>query len=399
MLHIHRLLTTLLLTALLLSACQPIQPVVIKHSPVSQLDSSTMNQIDTLVKTVLDKNQVPGAALGIVQGGELVYAKGFGVSELGSQTPVTPESVFFMASISKSFTGMAIMQLVEEGKIDLDTPVTTYLPYFSMADPLAKGITIRQLVSHTSGMADYGDWMADATAPEKRTDDKALEDYVRSFSDGSLLFSPGQGWSYSNSGFDTLGDVIAKVSGQSYEAYVQEHILTPLGMSESTFLLSDVDSAALITPHTWDKEGNAVTQSFYPYLRKHAPSATLFSTVRDMARFAVANMNHGELHGVRILSKATYDEMWSPQAASTWAELFGPQTTNYGFGWWVGTFHDQPIIGNYGAEAGFQSHLAIFPDQNFAVIVMVNAYDPAGSVLPAYELGNEVAAVLLDIED
>ena len=150
-------------------------------------------------------------------------------------------------------------------------------------------------------MADYGDWMADVVDENQRTDDVALEEYVRSFSDGTLLFPPGEGWSYSNSGFDTLGDVIAKVSGQSFEEYVQEHVLTPLGMKDSTFLLSDVDPAALVPPHTYDENDNTETQEFYPYLRKHGPSATLFSSVSDMARFAVANMNHGELDGVHVL--------------------------------------------------------------------------------------------------
>lgn len=393
MLRIKCLLTIMLLASLILSACQPIQPVAPEQTPV--LDSSTINQIESMVKTIMDKNHTPGAAVGIVKDGKLVYAEGFGVSELGTQTPVTPESIFFMASIAKSVTGMAIMQLVEEGKIDLDAPVTKYLPYFTLADPSARAITIRQLLSHTSGMADYGDLMADFTNPDNPTDDGVLENYVRSFVDESLLFSPGKDWSYSNSGFDTLGDVVAKVSGQSYEAYVQEHILTPLGMKDSTFLLGEVDPTALVAPHTWDADGNPLTQDFYPYLRKHGPAATFFSNVRDMVRFTVANMNHGEFNGVRVLSSAAYDEMWAPQAASTWAEMFGPQVNNYGLGWWVGTFHDQLTIGNYGAEAGFQSHLGIFPDQNFAVIAMVNAYDPAGSAFPAYEIGNEVATVLL----
>lgn len=394
MLRVNRFLTIVVLVSLILSGCQPIAR---PPSPESQsmLDEATIAKIEVLVEQSMAKSHVPGAAIGIVKDDKLIYAKGFGVNELGTQKPVTPDSVFFLASIAKSVTGMAIMQLAEEGKIDLDAPVTMYLPYFTITDPVAKDITIRQLLSHTSGMADYGDWITDITAPDKRTDDGALEEYVRSFGDGSLLFSPGNGWSYSNSGFDTLGDVIAKVSGQSYEAYVQEHILTPLGMTDSTFLLSDVDPTALVAPYTWDKDGNVVAQEFYPYLRKHAPSATLFSSVRDMARFAVANMNHGELNGVRLLSSTVYDEMWAPQAVSTWAEMFGPQVTTYGLGWWVGTFQEQLTIGNYGAEAGFQSHLGIFPDQGFAVIVMVNAYDPAGSAFPALEIGNEVAAVLL----
>lgn len=365
--------------------------------PAADLDEATVAKIDTIVEQVMTDKQVPGAAVGVVKDGELVYAEGFGVTRLGGDTPVTPDSVFFMASIAKSVTGMAIMQLVEDGKIDLDAPVTDYLPYFTLADPAAQEITIRQLLSHASGMADYGDWMADVVDENQSTDDGALEEYVRSFSDGTLLFPPGEGWSYSNSGFDTLGDVIAKVSGQSFEAYVQEHILTPLGMADSTFLLSDVDPAALVAPHTWDKDGQAVAQSFYPYLRKHGPSATLFSSVNDMARFAAANMNHGEMEDARVLPDAAYVDMWSPQVASTWAEMFGPQVTDYGLGWWVGTSNGQSIIGNYGAEAGFQSHLGMFPDKDFAVIAMVNAYDPEAGAFPAYDIGNGVAEILLDV--
>jgi CubicO group peptidase (beta-lactamase class C family)/predicted dienelactone hydrolase len=366
--------------------------------PAADLDKTTVAKIDTIVEQVMADKQVPGAAVGVVKDGELVYAKGFGVTELGSDQLVTPDSVFFMASIAKSVTGMAIMQLVEDGKIDLDAPVTDYLPYFTLADPAAQEITIRQLLSHASGMADYGDWMADVVDENQSTDDGALEEYVRSFGDGTLLFPPDEGWSYSNSGFDTLGDVIAKVSGQSFEAYVQEHILTPLGMKDSTFLLSDVNPVALVAPHTWEKDGQAVVQNFYPYLRKHGPSATLFSSVNDMARFAAANMNHGELEDARVLPDAAYVDMWSPQVASTWAEMFGPQVTDYGLGWWVGTTNGQSIIGNYGAEAGFQSHLGIFPDKGFAVIAMVNAYDPEAGAFPAYDIGNGVAEVLLGME-
>lgn len=223
-------------------------------APEAALDEAIVAKINTLVEQTMADKQVPGAALGIVKDGELFYAKGFGVAELGNGAPVTPESVFYMASIGKSVTGMAIMQR-PEGKIDLDAPVIDYLPYFTLNDPAAESITVRQLLAHSSGMADYGDWMANLADPNQRTDDAALEEYVRTFSSGELLFPPGEGWSYSNSGFDTLGDVVAKVSGQSYEEYVQDHILSPLAMSASTFLLGEVDSDVLVAPHTYDADG------------------------------------------------------------------------------------------------------------------------------------------------
>ena len=373
-------------------------PAAVGAAQAGALDEGTAAKIDSIVETVMFSSSMPGAAVGIVKDGELVYAKGFGVTELGGDQPVTPDSVFAMASVAKTVTGMAIMQLVEEGKIDLDAPVTDYIPYFTMADDRYKEITIRQLLSHTSGMGDYGDFLTQISSQDKRTDDAALDDYVRSFSDGSLLFAPGEGWYYSGAGFDTLGDVVAKVSGQSFEAYVQEHILAPLSMKDSTFLLDDIDPAALVAPHTWDEDGNVIQQDFFPYVRMHAPESGLLSTVRDMARFAIANMNHGELNGQRVLASDAYDEMWAPQAASTWVDMFGPQVTNYGLGWWVGEFQGQPIIGNYGAFAGFQTHLGIFPAQDFAVVAMVNAYNGENGVFGAYEIGNEVAALLLEAE-
>ena len=239
---------------------------------------------------------------------QLVYANGFGVGKLGSDEPVTPDSVFAMGSVAKTPVAMAIMQLVEDGKIDLDAPVTKYLPYFTLADPDAGAITIRQLLSHTSGMPDTIDWLAEYQDKNKRIDEGVLDDYVRSLSKESLLFRPGKDWAYSSIGFDILGDVVAKVSGQNFEDYVQAHVLTPLGMEDSSYLLSDVDPAKLVAPHMYDENGNAKTLDFFPYSRTHAPSGAFYSNVNDMARFAIANMNQGTLDGTQVLPASAYDE-------------------------------------------------------------------------------------------
>jgi len=292
---------------------------------------------------------------------------------------------------------VAIMQLVAEGKIDLDAPVTKYLPYFTLADPDAGAITIRQLLSHTSGLPDTIDWLAEYQDKNKRIDAGALDDYVRSLSKESLLFRPGKGWSYSGIGFDILGDVVAKVSGQAFEDFLRANVLTPLGMENSSYWLSDVDPASLAAPHMYAENGNAKTLDYYPYSRTHAPGS-FYSSVNDMARFAIANMNHGELNGTRVLPASTYDEMWAPQAVSTWGESFGPQVTSYGLGWWVGDFNGHRIIGNYGTDYGFQSHLAIFPDDGLAVIALVNLFDPEAGAFYALSIGDAVEAVLLGVE-
>ena len=404
MLRVNRLLTILLLVALILGACQPIQPAAPGLEPVTQvpmlaLDVATVAKIETLVKEIMTNGQVPGAAVGVVKDGELVYAKGFGVTELGSDDPVTPDSVFHMGSVAKTPTAVAIMQLVAEGKIDLDAPLTEYLPYFTLADPDLSEVTIRRLLSHTAGMPDPIDWLAEYQDENLPNDEAALDNYVRSLGDQSLTYQPGEDWSYSNTGFDTLGDVVAQVSGQTFEDYLQANVLTPLGMENSSYLLSDLDPAQLAMPHLTDENGNAKTIDFYPYTRAHAPSGAFYSSVNDMARFAIANMNQGELDGVRVLPASAYEEMWTPQAASPWAEMFGPQVTSYGLGWWVGEFQGHPLIGNYGTEYGFQSHLGIFPNEGIAVIALVNLFDPEAGAFYAYEIGDGIAEWLLNAEE
>ena len=130
-------------------------------APTAKLDDATVTKIEALVKEIMAKGKVPGATVGIVKDGELVYASGFGVGKLGSDEPVTPESVFQMRSVAKTPTAMAIMQLVADGKIDLDAPVTKYLPYFTLTDPDVGEVTIRRLLSHTAGMPDPIDWLAE----------------------------------------------------------------------------------------------------------------------------------------------------------------------------------------------------------------------------------------------
>ena len=134
---------------------------------------------------------------------------------------------------------------------------------------------------------------------------------------------------------------------------------------------------------------------FYPYNRPLAPAAGLMSSLNDMTRFAIANINGGELDGVRVLAASAFDEMWAAHAPTPMAEFFGPQVSNYGLGWFVGEFMDHPLIGNYGALFGFQSHLGIFPEDDFAVVAMVNLFDPDAMGFYAYDIGNGVAELLL----
>ena len=354
-------------------------------------------EIEAFVAQEMEARQIPGAALGIVKDGALAYAKGFGVSELGGDDPVTPDSNFLVSSVSKSFTGVGIMQLVEEGKIDLDAPVTEYLPYFTLAEPESRQMTIRQLLSHTSGMPDVGDIDAEFLSPDTPTGEGALDEYIRSYNDDSLLFQPGEEWAYSTVGIDVLGDVIAKVSGQSFEEYMNGNVLGPIGMEDSTFLLGEVDPDKLVTPHHLGTEG-ATTVEYIQWLRVHGPGSGLFTTVNDMARFAIVNMNHGEIDGTQVLPATAYEEMWAPQAASTWVDWLGPRFNHYGLGWWVGEDGGYQAIGNYGAVEGFNAHLEILPEKNIAVIFLGNFMDFGQLTFNSNEIGSAIAVMLANAE-
>jgi CubicO group peptidase (beta-lactamase class C family) len=213
-----------------------------------------------------------------------------------------------MASITKPFVGTAIMQLVERGIVDLDAPAVKYLPYFRLADDRYQQITVRHMVTHTSGMPDVEDY----EWGKPQYDDGALERYVRSVSNEKLLFAPGERVQYSNMAFEVLGDVVAKASGESFDDYVQHHILTPLRMTDSTLLVNQANPTLLTWGHELDTQGAPFASRVFPYNRMHSPSSNLHSNVLDMARWAIANMNRGELEGHRILQTATHDVMWKP---------------------------------------------------------------------------------------
>jgi CubicO group peptidase (beta-lactamase class C family) len=398
--RIHSLKIAFLLIVLVTAACQPIVAPTSVDAPATEagLDAETMAALEEVIEQGMAEYQVPGLAIGIVKDGMLVYAQGFGVTELGKDQPVTPQSVFLLSSIAKTATSTAVMQLVEQGKIELDAPVTDYLPYFALADERYRAITIRQLLSHTAGLPeyDYSTYGQDA-----QVDDGALERYVRSLSTIELLSAPGETWEYSGIGFDILGDIVAKVSGQSFEAYVSEHIFQPLGMEDTTLLLAEVEPALLATPHIPDATGAIAVNDVFPYDRIHAPDSALFSTIEDMARYAMAHLNQGELEGARILSAASYDELWKSHG-ETW---FPPDLErNYGLGWAIGRYREHLIIGHGGADVGFNTFLALLPEESMAVIMFTNYStfglgDPAEWILPAFFIREPVLDTLLGVKE
>jgi CubicO group peptidase (beta-lactamase class C family) len=342
------------LCLLSLTSAQTVSP-----GPTTDTVARLQAELEPKIKEEIQQGHLPGFAIGVIRDGKLIYAKGFGVAKLGSNAPITSRSLFHMASVTKTFVATAVMQLVEKGKIDLDAPVTRYLPYFRLSDERYRAITIRQMLSHTSGIPDTVSYNWDK--PEY--DAGALERFVRSIADQKLVLAPGEKFAYSNTGYEILGDVIAKVSGESFEDYVQHNILTPLGMKDSTLLVRQANPQLLTSPHVMERD-KVVVSNIFPYNRAHAPSSTLYSSIEDMSRWAAANLNHGELDGKRILKGETIDLMWRP--------VVDALSMKEGISWFTTDKQGHRFVLHSGGDVGFESLVVLAPDDGVAVVAMSN---------------------------
>jgi CubicO group peptidase (beta-lactamase class C family) len=386
------------LLAVLMQACgslavspESVPPGAAVHPASDQLDNALVTKVEASLARTMKDDQVPGLAIGIIKNGQVVYSKGFGVAKAGTDLPVTPKTVFQLGSDSKMMVGIAIMQLREQGKIDLDAPVTTYLPYFRLADERYPQLTIRFLLSHRSGlpycvMSDDCDRSPDYQLPQY--DDGALDRYVRSASSVRLNNEPGKIMQYSDLGFEILGDVIAKISGQSFESYVRQHIFLPLGMQHTSFSLQDIPADTLAQPHTLDPDLRV--NAYFPYSRQHAPSSHLFSNVDDMNRFALAQLNQGQLGGMRILPPAVYQTMWGPEIDTA---IESPWEKQLGLGWFIGDHAGHHLVGHGGGDIGFACGFIMAPEDGLAVVVMTNR------AISAEDISYQVMAWLLEAED
>jgi CubicO group peptidase (beta-lactamase class C family) len=366
-------------------------PLLAKTIVLAQSNRSKLirTRLEPMIEETMRQHQIPGFAIGIVDNGKVIYARGFGVAKLGSNNPITPKSLFHMASVTKPFVATAIMQLVERGKISLDARVIEYLPYFRMKDKRFATITVRQMLNHISGMPDVEDYNWDK--PEY--DDGALERYVRGLNNLSLLGAPGEKFRYSNIAFEVLGDVIAKVSGMSFESYVQQNILAPLGMKHSTLLVRETNPKRLVAPHIPDKDGKVIVSKVFPYNRPHAPSSTLYSSVDDMNRWARANLNRGELDGKRILKASSYDVLWKSYADVGEISPLVPSDMKIGLSWFLRQHNGHRLVNHGGGDRGFHSFLLLAPDDSISVVAMSNYSSNTG--IHVYDIADAAINMML----
>jgi CubicO group peptidase (beta-lactamase class C family) len=342
------------------------------QSAVTQ--SGTPQELEAIVRDFAEQHRLPGLAAGVWRRGEVILRMGLGHQDGPGSPPIDGETVFHLASVTKTFVATAVMQLAADGRMCLDCPLRRYLPYFSMEGPGADRITVRQILTHSAGTGDTSDFRW--TSPEY--DDGAVERYVRSLTTVRLAFAPGSEWRYSNRGFDVLADAIAKADSLPFEAVIQRRILTPLGMRHSTLLMSDIDSAHMALGHR--RDGSAV--GYYPYNRRHAGSSTLHSTLDDMLRWATANLGRGAFDQGRILPDSAYDQLWRPHRdiRATVAEQtrragyeFPYDSMAIGLSWFLPVQHGRQLAYHSGSDPGFASNILLSPSEQIGVVVLINA--------------------------
>lgn len=330
----------------------------------SMLTAEQRRALDEALEDLRVRARVPGLAVGIVDGGTLVYARGFGVRDIATAAPVDADTLFHLASISKTFTTAALMQLVERGEISLDDPVERLLPEFS-----GSGVLIRHLLTHTAGLKDWAH-------PSGTADAAAVDAYVSRIARHRRAYAPGTGWEYSDADFNILGAVIEKASGRSYCEYIEQQIFAPAEMTHATCRAPDgIDNVAW--PHRGESKPRRAMR--HPWDRVFLPSSDIEASITDLMRWAQLHLQREP----RLLQPASYAAMFKPAVATSWDGV------SMGLGWQLEKREDTWLPRHPGGDPGFRSLLTLYSAQSRAIGILGN-----GESAPRWEIREAIEKIL-----
>jgi D-alanyl-D-alanine carboxypeptidase len=354
------------------------------HAPATPRQVNSKEELEAYLDRLTTSGNPPGISVVVVKDGDVIYNKAFGYADGPRKVKAAPNTVYHWWSMTKIPTAIAVMQLQEQGKLDLDDEVTKYLPWFKVNYPsdTSAPITIRNLLQHTSGLPDSVPAMAGWVHYSDETYDqtKVLKQHLPEFN--TLKFEPGTKAVYSNVNYMVLGAVIEAVSGQSYESFITENILQPLGMSHTGFVVS---------PEMAEHEATGTLAVVHPYtpllptlldpkalIRERAgkllwlnrfyidatPSTGLIGSAPDVARYMLAYLNDGTLDGKAILH---------PDSISMLTDT--PQVDGRGLGWAIGETNGERYLEHMGGGAGFATTMRIYPDSGLGIAILSNGTD------------------------
>jgi CubicO group peptidase (beta-lactamase class C family) len=321
---------------------------------------SAFDTLADLVAAKMKEFQVPGVALGVLRDGAATI-RGFGVTNLDNPQPITRDTVFPLASISKTVTTTAVMRLVEQGRIDLNAPVRTYLPDFRVADETAsRMVTIRHLVTHTSG------WEGQLSAQEHG--DETLARFVASLSTNMQLAPPGASWSYNNAGFAVAGCVIEVVTGKTFSDAIDDLVFRPLALKLAFTRIGDIVVRRFAAGHTVPPGAGTPTVQRSFTLGSTLPAGGTAMSMDDLLAYARFHLGDGtNTAGARVLAKTSLDAMKTTQVRKQGYD------EEMGLGWHLRTVGGVRTAGHGGTFAGHILLLELVPEKNFAMAILTNA--------------------------
>jgi CubicO group peptidase (beta-lactamase class C family) len=360
-----------LLPVISIEASQSSQAIANKQSNTNLAGLSTRNQegdlegLQQYVEMVMKELPVaPGLAIAVVRGDKIIYAKGFGYRDLKSKLPVNPQTQFYIASTTKSFTATAAKLLAEEGKLDLDAPLKTYFPNLVLKAPLsADQISLRDLLTHRSGMSNEA--IVFRTAYTGQYD---ANEIINLLSANTAPISPQ--FKYSNLGYVIAGYVMEKVVGEPWQKIVKMKILDPLGMGATTAYASQAKAGANYALPYMAEDGAFIELPYKEDNTMH-PGGGLVSSAEDLAKWLTVNMNGGRFNGKQVISPAALEEILSPQI-NQHRDFYKFKRYAYSLGWNIGTYEEDKLIHCFGEFDGFRPHVSFMPEHKIGVIVLAN---------------------------
>ena len=352
--------------------------------------TNLFDDFDSHINQVLHDWHVPGMAIGIVKDDEIILNNGYGLRDIEQNLPVTPETVFGIASVSKAFTTFAMALLVERGLLDWDRPVREYIPWFRLQDPDASGITPRDLVCHRSGLPrhDRAWYQSGASREEvvRRLADLPPNKPFRSF------------YQYQNMMFVTAGFLIEQVAGESWESFIQREVFDRLNMSRSNFSVDTMQKMENIAmPYGFLKD--QITRIPFANVDALGPAGSINSTTTDMLNWVRLHLSLGTINGQRLVSSSGLAECHCPQmviqevfpaSLIAYPEL-GPRA--YGLGWFLRTYRGRRMIFHSGGIDGYGSFLSFLPEEHIGVVILSNLDEGNSPVPVTFEIYDRLLGI------
>jgi len=315
--------------------------------------------VDDYLAQEMKAQHIPGLALGVYRNGEIVKAQGYGLANVELNVPVKPETIFQSGSVGKQFAATAVMMLVEEGKVGLDDAITKYFPG---APDAWNNIKVRNLLSHTSGLAEYeSDERTGPSGPFYLRLDFTEDELLKKAEALPFDFQPGEKWSYRNTNYLLLGFLIRKVTGEFYGDYLQERIFKPLGMN-ATRIISEADIIPNRAAGYQLVKGELKNQDWVSPTFNSTADGALYFTVLDLAKWDAA------LYTEKLVKKSSLDQMWTVAKLNDGK----PNKSNYGFAWTIDQMNGHRVIEHGGAWQGFTTYIARYVDDKLTVVVLTN---------------------------